>query len=731
MKQLRSASPTTPGRVASTIGIRDTEIDWERTHFWFLLAAIVCGTANAVALLGVEVVDPTNLSWLKNDPVINYLGWAFLRDDPHWHFPLTYTTHLGYPAGLSVAYTDSIPLVAVLLRPLSTLLPDPFQYLGLYSCLLMMLQAYFGFRLCHLLCGGNRAFAAIGGLFILTAPAFTRGFYGHFALTSHWLILAALVEYFRLDSASDDDRRFRTALLITGVAGAVNPYVAVLVLLIVFATLLRAALERRASVPHTVLQAVLLVAVLGISLFVFGFMVSGDISDYSGVGYGYYSMNLLAPLNPMRFGSVLLPTLPSATDGQHEGYNYLGAGIIVLLAAGLARKPASLRSLFSHRLFPLLLLSLLCTLLAASSRITFGSITLVDLHLPHVAHALLSSLRASGRLFWPVHYLLLLAAILLTYKAWGSKHGVILLGAMLAFQSVDLHQLRRSVSGVLMAHPTARLVSDEWKMLNRDHTALMVVPPFQCGSSETPGGRDGVRLFGLLAAAQNLKLNSYGAGRISHSARRLHCSKIVHELEHGVLDPDAAYVVSDRLRVDIATAGVRSHTCSRVDGFNLCVRARGGREDGKDWVEMLPEIGKGATRMDAETAPLLLFGWGRPEVGGVWTRSTTARLAFRVDPGLRRAPISITLIFNALMIDGRQGYTILYKGRVLSSKSVQSQHGPAIRRLKATLELQPDTNGAVILDVVSERLGSPASQGFNKDPRSLGLLLTKIVIEPD
>jgi hypothetical protein len=30
--------------------------------------------ANAVVLLGVEVIDPTNPSWLKNDPLIYYSG---------------------------------------------------------------------------------------------------------------------------------------------------------------------------------------------------------------------------------------------------------------------------------------------------------------------------------------------------------------------------------------------------------------------------------------------------------------------------------------------------------------------------------------------------------------------------------------------------------------------------------------------------------------------------------
>jgi hypothetical protein len=68
--------------------------------------AIVAGLANTVALFG---------------------------DSPHLSFPLAWTDRVGYPVGTSIALLDAIPLVAILLRPLSPILPVPFQYLGLYS----------------------------------------------------------------------------------------------------------------------------------------------------------------------------------------------------------------------------------------------------------------------------------------------------------------------------------------------------------------------------------------------------------------------------------------------------------------------------------------------------------------------------------------------------------------------------------------------------------------------
>jgi hypothetical protein len=190
-------------------------------------------------LIGPKTIAPTNIDWVRDDPAAYYMGWAFLRDDPDWHFPLTYTTRLGYPLGITASLTDFIPGLAILLKPLSPILPEPFQYFGLYTCLLMVLQAYFGFRLCHILCQGNIAFTAIGGLFFLCAPAVTLRLHGHFALASHWLILAGLVQYFRADSDPMKVHRLWPLLLIVALAGAINPYIALLSLLIVLATLLR------------------------------------------------------------------------------------------------------------------------------------------------------------------------------------------------------------------------------------------------------------------------------------------------------------------------------------------------------------------------------------------------------------------------------------------------------------------------------------------------------------
>jgi hypothetical protein len=114
-----------------------------------LFIASICtllGICDGVLLIGWHAINPGNLDWLKSDPTVFQAGWEFLRREP-WSFPPTWIGHLDYPAGISAAYLDVIPIIAVPLRLASGILPTDFQYFGIYIVTCLVLQAYFGWRL--------------------------------------------------------------------------------------------------------------------------------------------------------------------------------------------------------------------------------------------------------------------------------------------------------------------------------------------------------------------------------------------------------------------------------------------------------------------------------------------------------------------------------------------------------------------------------------------------------
>jgi len=132
---------------AGVVDVRERALDpfWNiPSRVWLPLLAVLMGAGNGIVLAGWEAINPKNTTWLFGDTATYYVGWALYRYDPHLHFPLAWTERVGYPVGTSIALLDPIPLAAILLRPLSPILPEPFQYLGLYLVLCFVLQAYSG-----------------------------------------------------------------------------------------------------------------------------------------------------------------------------------------------------------------------------------------------------------------------------------------------------------------------------------------------------------------------------------------------------------------------------------------------------------------------------------------------------------------------------------------------------------------------------------------------------------
>lgn len=88
-------------------------------------------------MYGVERIIFTNVNWINNiggDILQHYYGWQFYRDGD-WQMPLGLTDGMSYPSSISMLYTDSIPLLAIFFKLFRNILPETFQYLGLYGLL--------------------------------------------------------------------------------------------------------------------------------------------------------------------------------------------------------------------------------------------------------------------------------------------------------------------------------------------------------------------------------------------------------------------------------------------------------------------------------------------------------------------------------------------------------------------------------------------------------------------
>ena len=559
--------------------VSEPKSKWADSLGFCLAFSLLVGILYPITFMGPRVLNPRDLGWLTQDPISHYVGWELFRHDPKWHWPLTYTTYLGYPVGESAALMDFNSLLALAFKPFSSILPEPFQYFGIEIVLCCTLIYFFAWRLLRLLVGPNIPGILIASAFFLTSPPLThRMACGHYSLSNHWVLIAALLLFFRLQvrAPQSDFRDFvGPALILAAVVIAINPYLAFEVLLVLTAAVVSLLWERRLSWTKAAGFLLLLGLVCAFVAYSLGFFISGG-KGYGSEGYRYFSMNLLSPIDSIGLGWIIRTKLPYSTGGQYEGYNYLGAGIILLTAlvvSYLVYRRGQLKLLDKRWAVPLFLCCLVLTLMAFSTRISFGSHTVIDLDPHEKLTRFLAPLRASGRLFWLPYYTFLIAVLavplLVLRRTWANA----LLAVLLIVQVADTAPLRRFVHSVISQGYADPLRSPVWSKLGSVHRNLVVLPPWQCDKEGSPGGISGYGIFGLLAADQKMATNSYYSARYTEVSREFHCTQSVTDLAEKPLSPDTAYVVSPALAAIIADGPTGPGKCHDLDGFILCSTA--------------------------------------------------------------------------------------------------------------------------------------------------------------
>lgn len=434
--------------------------------------AALFSVAWACWLYGWRVVDPRSTDWLLHgDPAQHYAGLTLFLAQP-WHWPPG-TIMLSGAEPSSVVFTDSIPLLALVAKAAG--FPAGAQYFGLWILCCHGLIAGFAAILLRRF-GAGAASAVVGSLFFATAPALLMRAYGHEALMGQFFVVAALA------LASGAWSLPRWALLLAA-AVLVHPYLAAMVFALAGAAL-AAALRRRSVTPAgSARGALLLPGAALIAAWCGGYFV-GD-ADRSGAGFGYYSANALTWFDPMdwdaflRFHgrdpaagaewSALLPPLGQATQGQYEGFAYLGAGLVFLALAVAAsgalravsrRRGRTLRIGVrqaagppGERLLPtsadtagaaaapavpwvwLWSSCAIMALLALSTRPSVGAYIVPDWSPGETASRLAGVFRASGRFVWPLTFLFIGWIIA---RAARLRAGFALLCAAALVQAVDL-----------------------------------------------------------------------------------------------------------------------------------------------------------------------------------------------------------------------------------------------------------------------------------------------------
>ena len=386
-----------------------------------------------LALFHPATLDIGNAGWLirGSDNGENALGMHAWLHDPG---PGVLRTHLlNAPEGVPLLFTDSNPLIGIALRPLAGLLPADAQFVGPWILLCLFLQVFFAWLLLRKFAPGPIALWC--GVVLLAALPTLANRYVHANLMAHWLILWALWRF--LDPARAGSNRGWAVLLL--IAAMVHNYL----LMMVGAIWLTAMIERFVVADRRG-RAVLAGGAAAILAMVAGLawlLGAGEAHALAG-NYGAFAMPIDAPINPGTPAfSRLLQSIEQRTGRGFEGFQYLGAGLLLLLPIAVVvawkRPPAEEQRTSLRRLRWLIPALVALTLLAISNYPDIAGQMLPRFPLPGFLISALDLVRASGRLFWPVAYVLVLVAILAAYRLPRAQADALLV-LLLTIQIVDL-----------------------------------------------------------------------------------------------------------------------------------------------------------------------------------------------------------------------------------------------------------------------------------------------------
>ena len=557
--------------------------------FTSILLGAAMGAILFLYLYGTAVLVPTYDAWLLNGEDLNqhYLGWEFYRNSP-WTFPVGLIQGLTVEP-VSVIYTDSIPLLALIFKVLSPVLPETFQYFGVFGIGCFALQGVFGALIVRRFTE-NVAGIAAGTLFFVCSYVMFIRMYGHTALAANWLILAAfcIFLYRKQFAGKYTVVKLWTALFCVTVLTHI--YFVPMVGAILFVQAMSDGVSDK-DWKRTVLTFVIPIGAALAVLYCMGAFYGGVSAE--GGGYGLYSSNLNTLFNPLQY-SRFLPALPLAMSSQWEGSAYLGLGAMVLLAAACVCFFISVKKIRFHKCSILFTLIAVLGLgvMAVSYRITWGDRILAEIAMPGIWEKLGNIFRSGGRLMWPVMYLMIIlgiAGVSLASDRWKWCSAAVL-GLCALIQIADLSPLWLGVRNTDRGHETyeTALVSPAWDAIADSGLKRMKVFT-KYGSydrMEAPVsfyyGLDDTFDLAEFALANGMTINDFYLSRRNGEVIEKDKVQAYQEISEGNSDADTLYVFLDVPNVLLKKKVLHLY---EIDGFVIGL-ANGEILDGQDAEEL-------------------------------------------------------------------------------------------------------------------------------------------------
>ena len=406
----------------------------DKSIIYYVILGIFC----SYFILGNNFFSFTNTSWINSiDMVQDIVSWKYFKNDI-WRFPIGMNPNYGIDIGNSIVFTGAVPILAIFFKLFKFILPENFHFFNLWYFICFFLQSYIAYKIIYALTK-NSLYSFLGSLFFLTSPILIGRLVMHMSLAAHWVILFA----FYIELIVTKKEKLKYWIFIISFSALIHFYLTLMLLGLFFIFTASRLIDHK-NFKLFFIENFLNLIVLIFIMFVFGYF-EVPITDSVGVGYGNYKLNLASIFNPLELinsGQILwsniLPSIEMSSGEQSEGFNYLGLGGIFLLLILIITSIFRFKDLNFYKLKPFILIFILFTLTALTNKIYFSNVEILSFDINKYLYGVLGIIRASGRFFWPVYYLIFIGSIVIIYKNFSKKKSIGIIFIILIFQIIDL-----------------------------------------------------------------------------------------------------------------------------------------------------------------------------------------------------------------------------------------------------------------------------------------------------
>ena len=624
------------------------------------LLPIALGFGAFLLIAGPFVLFPSNQQWLfgGGDATQHYLGWIFFRNGP-WSIPLGLNPSYGFDINNSIVYTDSIPLLAIPFKALSFLLPEPFQYFGLWVLLCFVLQALIAWKLLSLFSNDRILKILATGLFVFSVPMVSL-LPENPALASQFLILGAI--YLNLRNTKSFPLWTWVTLLVLSVL--IHFYLFVLIASLWTSDFLDRLLIKKII---SVKLAIFSVLISCISVLFFAWLAGYfAIRSVGAFGYGMFKINLLGLLNPAGW-SIFVKEIYTKPHWWAEEPIYLGLGGILALLFALRYFSSGLKILKGQIWSNLFFIVILCCLgiFSISNNIGIGSFELT-LPLSDNLAAIASIVRNSGRMFIPIYYLILLFICYQIIHFYPKKFSIPILSFCFLIQIIDLSPgwldvRQRMTSNGPFPLSILPLQNSFWSSIRGHYKNLLIVPNRFNGDSDSMGRflSSDWRIFGRFASENNMNTNAIFLARYDKKTLDSSNQKLIRTIISGDFREDSIYIIKDEEINPVLCSLLENKKIlfAKIDGINVVApnfmekvgHLQLNNIDILSFNTSTPLIGEGISFSKSgalDNKFKLCGGWNNPENWGVWSQGGSAKIYL---PLPANAPKTLELNVNAFV----------------------------------------------------------------------------------